>query len=742
MSSTSWQDRLDLAPFAAIVLAILGLVALSGKGVPVGILALGLVGGSLLAVNAVGIVVTSRASGFLNLAQLAIGAVGGTLFAALLQAEAADRLLGGLCATCDVDVPYGVEFSVAAVLAILVSAGVGWLMHVAVVRPLRDASPTVLVVASVFVIQLIGGLRDAVPDWIQTQDQALQAVIGGPVATPFQVDVQIAPARFGVGDVGAVVLALALSVLLAIVLGRSAAGRRLRAASVNADRASTLGIDVGAVQGQAWMIAGALSGMVSVLTAVRLGESAIGVGLQAPTLIRLLAIVVLARRVSVPRAVVGGLLIGVLDQSLSWVQGNTGTLDALLVVIIAVTLLSQRADGLRADDERLGMQHATREYAAIPRRLAALPEVVRARAITIGVVAVVLLGIPWVMSAGQTALVTSAVTTSLIGLSVLVLTGWTGQVSLGQFALAAVGGYVTIWSGLPLPIAIVLAMVAGALVAGLVGLPALRLPGSYLAATTLALTLSVTAFLLSPRGLGRHLPTGVDRPVVLGFDLDDQRVSYYLAVIVVSIFVVGLVGMRRSRAGRAFVAVRDNEAAAASMGVDLTRTRIAAFMVSGAVAGAGGSLLAVQQGGVSPEAFGAEASVTVFLFAIIGGMGGVMGPLLGAALAAVLALVAGSDVTVALLTGIAGLVLLRTAPGGLLETVQRSRNVFLARVALRRRMRVPGLIEFDDSDPVPIEPLRGPGGVDQWVPPRYRLGEQWAIDPKADEQHQKTGARS
>src|SRR4029077_21014088 len=118
----------------------------------------------------------------------------------------------------------------------------------------------------------------------------------------------------------------------------------------------------------------------------------------------------------------------------------------------------------------------------------------------------------------------------ILALSLLILTGWAGQISLGQFGFAAVGAWTVAVTRWPLPLALLAAAVLGAVAAVAVGLPALRLRGLHLAISTLAFAVGVSAILLNQRYLGRHLPQAVRRPVFLGLDLNDVRVFYYFVL--------------------------------------------------------------------------------------------------------------------------------------------------------------------------------------------------------------------
>jgi branched-chain amino acid transport system permease protein len=325
--------------------------------------------------------------------------------------------------------------------------------------------------------------------------------------------------------------------------------------------------------------------------------------------------------------------------------------------------------------------------------------------------------------------VTTTLLLAVAGMSLLVLTGWAGLVSLGQFAFAAVGAWTAAASGLPFPLAVLLGVLAGAAVAVVVGLPALRLQPLTLAISTLAFAAAVPAVLLNPDAFGRALPDELPRPLLLGIRLDSQRSFYYLALVVLALVVGAVTGLRRSRTARALLAGRDNEAAAQSFGISLLRARLQAFALSGGAAALAGALFAYQQTGVKTESFAVGTSLLVFTFTVIGGLGSVGGPLAGFALLAVLDLtVAGHPTVLALVNGLGGLLLLLAAPGGLAQVLLDVRDGVLRRIARRNGVAVPGLDRGPaQSDGVaPIVPKTRSGGGTVFVPRTYALDGDWA----------------
>jgi branched-chain amino acid transport system permease protein len=422
--------------------------------------------------------------------------------------------------------------------------------------------------------------------------------------------------------------------------------------------------------------------------------------------------------------------------------------DVLVLAVIVTVFTVQRTRGTRVDTEADAGWKASRETRPIPSQLRDL-EVVRRWLRTgraLGIVAI--LGLPWLLSPSQTNLAAVTVIYGIIALSLLVLTGWAGQISLGHFAFAAIGGWVTAVVRLPFPLPPLLGAAAGAVVAVLIGLPALRLRGLHLAVSTIAFAVATTSVLVSPRYLGKHLPSTLNRPRVLGLALEDQRTFYYFALFFLALTVVAVVGMRRSRTARALIGGRDNEPAAQAFGINLVQARLSAFAVSGFLAAFAGGMFAYSQYAVNAQSFTVDASIRIFLMVVIGGLGSVTGPLLGAAYIGAAEMFGQGNAFVALgATGIGVVSLLLFLPGGLGELVFMMRDAMLRRVAARYRIDVPSLVADRRrglGDKVPIEAKARPGGGTVFTPQRYRPDGQWAVlsRAKAGEQagEQKAGA--
>ncbi len=221
-----------------------------------------------------------------------------------------------------------------------------------------------------------------------------------------------------------------------------------------------------------------------------------------------------------------------------------------------------------------------------------------------------------------------------LGLNLLV--GYTGQISLGHAAFLAIGAYTHVilyTQGAPMLVTVA----AGGLVAGLlgflIGIPALRLEGPYLAIATLGFQVAVDQILGRWDSLtGGRMGLGVPSPELFGFGIGEVR-HYFLLCFAVCVFtIVGVYNLARSRVGRAFVAVRDNDIAAQAMGVNLVRTKTLAFAISAFVTGIAGGLYAHLFDRINPSNFNLLVSIELLVMVVVGGLGSVLGSVLGATL--------------------------------------------------------------------------------------------------------------
>lgn len=221
-----------------------------------------------------------------------------------------------------------------------------------------------------------------------------------------------------------------------------------------------------------------------------------------------------------------------------------------------------------------------------------------------------------------------------IGLNIL--TGYTGQISIGHAAFIAIGSYTTTILGerivfLPFYIIIPLSGIIATLIGVLVGLPCLRLKGLYLAMATMSFGIVVQYILFQWDSL-THGALGMAAPSIAfwGLKVDSDRKFYFLIAVIVLLLGFAAKNMMRMKIGRAFVAIRDRDIAADVIGIDLTRYKVMAFGISSFYAGISGSLFAYYTTHVNPEYFTIFLSVEYLAMIIVGGMGSILGSILGA----------------------------------------------------------------------------------------------------------------
>lgn len=697
-------------------------------GLPSGVLATGLTFGASAALSVTGLVLVYRSSRIINFAQVQTGLTGALCFYLLVRSHIVLDGLDGACgcigsAETAPEWAVHLEYWLAAGIALVVSMLVSLLTFLLVVRRFRDAPPLVGTVATLAVSSLLFWIvATYLPDreWLRE--------LGGyaaPVPAPVDVRVPVGTFVLGFPQLATLAVAAASIAALALFLRRNRTGVAVRAAAENSERAAMLGVNSARVTSVVWLQAGLLAGMSGVLAVMAQGGSVLSSG--GSGLVRNLAAVVIAGMVDLRLAVAAALGLAVLDQAYLWSFGDPGIVDALIFGIVLLFLLVRRQESGRVDVSG-GSWRAAREVRPVPSELRGLPAVTALRRRTFAAVAVLVLGFPFLVGPAAVATGTTSLLYAMVGLSLLLLTGWAGLVSLGQFAFAAVGGFVVALLagryGLPLLVTVPVAALAGAFSSVVVGLPALRIRGLYLAVTTLSFAVATTTVLLGERYLGRYLDATLARPDVLGLSTADERVFYYLTLLVLVLVTTAIVGMRRSRTARVLIASRDNDRAAQAFGIDIVRARLQAFAVSGAVAALAGGLFAYQQQGVAVGNFGVETSLTVFLMVVIGGLGSIAGPLLGAAFLAVVQLAYPAYVVPATAVAVVGVLLV--AEGGLTQLVFGIRDTVLRRIAMKNRIVVPSLVAdgkptWSGDTKAPLRPKTSVGGAAAYVPVRYRL---------------------
>ena len=248
--------------------------------------------------------------------------------------------------------------------------------------------------------------------------------------------------------------------------------------------------------------------------------------------------------------------------------------------------------------------------------------------------ALFMLAAPWMLPEYWLAQLTFVLIYGIVGLGLMLLAGYTGQFSLGHAAFVGVGAYaqaVLTNAGVPFPLAMLGAALLAAAVGVVVGLPALRVKGIYLGIATLAFGFIVEEVFARWEGLtGGNAGMHVKSPAIFGWSIDSGEGFYAICLITAVLATLGILNLLRSSTGRAFVAIRDSEISAQSMGIHLARYKTLSFALSAALAGIGGALYAHKMRFLSPDQFSLLQSVDLLLLVVIGGLGSVHGAFLGA----------------------------------------------------------------------------------------------------------------
>ncbi len=647
---------------------------------PLGVVAQGVLIGGLTAMLAIGISLVYRANRVINFAQADLGGVPATLAILLIVVK-------------HWPYPLAIAAGLAAGLAL------GAVFEFVLVRRFFNAPRLILTAVTVFMVPILGFGEIALPTAFHLRIPPQN------FASPFDFSFRIAPVVFHGNDVLAMITVPVVIVALAAFFRYTNIGIAVRASAESADRALLLGVPVRRINTVVWMIASLLATIALILRAGVVGLP-IGSALGYPILVRALAAAVIGKMEKLPTIFVASLGIGVIEQAVVWSTGRSLLVDPILfVVIIGALLVQRRNSSSRTEDQAISSWAAAKEVRVTPRELVDLPEVRWARRIGVCGLGAFVLSVPWWIGEGRTILASALLIYGIVAVSLVVLSGWAGLVSLGQFGLvgvgAAVGAYLTLETHWDLSIVLVASGLAGAFVAVLIGLPALRIRGLFLAVATLSFALAVSSYGLNSDFI-HWIPSSssrIARPTIFGrIALDTEGRFYYLCLGSIVLTLAAVRSLRRSRAGRVLIAVRENERGAQSFGLNVTRAKLTAFALSGFLASFAGGLYVHLQQNLLATSFTPEASVSVFLMVVIGGLGSVPGALIGATYVQSLswfrnAFPAGVRPFVALLgTGLGAVLVLMFMPAGLGSVLYRIRDAGLRYVAERRGLIVPSLL--------------------------------------------------
>lgn len=580
-------------------------------GVPFGLELHGLVLGGLNAVMAVGMALIYRANRVVNFAQAELGTVPTAFAAAFILFWGWPYLLG-----------------LAAGLVMSVIAGI--VIEFALVRRFRNSPRLVVTVATLGITQLLVVIGILIPRW-WGRNLASERIVP-PVGWKLTVGQVILNANHFI----AFIVAPLMMAGVAWFLARSRYGVAIRASAERGDRAAMLGVPVGRLNTLVWAIAAAMSFVALFLRSGIIGVP-LGYAAGLPALLQALAALVIARLERLPTVAAAAIALGLLESGVRFNSDTPSAAYPIMAAVMFVVLLVQRSSQTRRDNDEASSWRGADEVRplAIADRRNARVRLVKWSTIAVG--AIVVIGAPAVLNVDYVIKASAIFAFAIIGLSLVVLTGWAGQISLGQMAIVGIGAAVSAtctsrWH-VDLTLGLLIGGCAGGVVAFAVGVPALRLRGLYLAVTTFALGLATEEWLLSDRFFGWFpgSESRFERPPLFGRISIDTPTSYYMySLVVLALAYLATRGIRRSRTGRVIIAVRENERAAQSYSVPAVRAKLTAFVISGVLAGVGGALFAHLNQSFSVASYSTGESFSVFTSAVIGGLGSLGGAVLGA----------------------------------------------------------------------------------------------------------------
>ncbi|MCC6226620.1 MAG: ATP-binding cassette domain-containing protein [Microthrixaceae bacterium] len=677
-----WARALSTVGILVAVWAIAA--ALLPRGAPKEIVLQGVILGSAQALTAFGIILIWRANRIINFSVAAMGGLGGGIGVHLFR---------------DWNWPYAVTIPIGVVMGLLV----GLAVEVAIIRRFSKASRLVVMVATLGLTQLLGGI-DII---IGTEVFGNGSLFSGAFDTPLSKHTKnVGFVLFNGNHLLIAVVAPLVAAALGWFLRKSLAGQGIRAAAENSERARLVGIPVRRLQSLVWLIAGGLSALTLCLSAPVSGM--INSAATGPTLLLpALAAAVVAKMESLPIAFGAALTLGAIDQVAYWNSDSPDLTNVAFLAIILAALLFQRSSKSRAFDAESSWQDngSTRPIPAVMMRL---PEVRGAIFLGGALLLAATVLVPQWVSDGTTTSLTIMVIWGMVAISLVVLTGWSGQISLGQFAFVGVGAMVTgnlvMRADLDLFLALGLASIAGGLVAVIQGVPALRISGPFLGVVTLAFAVVFDGYLLNPNHFPDLIPGTVDAPVLFDrWSLENAATLFYVCAGLLVLVVLAARGVRRARSGRLLIATRDNRKAAEAMSVWSRRQTLTGFLFAGMVAGLAGGLHVIVLRGARLGSYPPLQSIEVFSMATIGGLGSLGGALVGAFGIRGLNDWVPSNIRL-VLNGTGMLLILWLLPGGIGPLMGYVREWTLRRVAARRGMHVPGLTDLHAVEPLPAAP--------------------------------------
>lgn len=597
----------------------------------IGYLFAGLGGGAVIASLALGLVLEHRASGVLNFAHAAIGMY--LAYAYFEFRATGDLVLPLIGLPSRFHLLARPTLASALVVVALLGAVLGIVVFWLVFRPLRHAPPLARLVAS---LGLLLYLQEVVR--LQFPTAGASVVVRRPILPD-------GPVRFLGTTVTANRLLLAglvviVAVALTVTFRVTRFGLATRAAAANEKGALLAGIAPDRLGSACWAIASMLAGAAVIMIEP---ISGLDPGVTPLLVVPALAAALIGGLRSFGIAAAAGIGIGMVQSfvlgwavrpSTTWIPDwlpTTGLGEAVPVIVIVIVLVV-RGDVL---PDRSAIIDRTLPSAPMPRHVLTWTAVLGGGA----VLALLVLSATY-----RQALVVTMIF-ALLALSIVVVTGFTGQISLAQVAFAGVAGFTVIrltdhgWPFVPATLAACLVATALGL---LVAYPASRVRGMSLAVATLAMAVAIEGLVLASEPFsGGSGGSSAGRPSLFGLDLgfgatgsDNFRPAFGIVVVVVlALAAIGVANLRRNRTGLRWLALRANERAAAAAGIDVTRAKLGAFAVSSFLAGLSGVLTAYATTNLSPTSFVVIGALVALALTYLGGVSSISGAIVAGCLA-------------------------------------------------------------------------------------------------------------
>lgn len=599
----------------------------------------GLAVGSIASLSGIGLLITYRATGVFNLAHGSIA-----MFIAYLVYQA-------------VDVWHWPTAVAAPIMILVVGPALGVGMDVAVFRRLnrRAASPAESLVASLGVLAFLLGLTSII--WGQQTEQAPALF---PLTTwqlhglVIHVDALI--------ELGIVVAA---TVGLALITTRTHFGKQVRAVVDRRDLAELSAIDADRVSAIGWALGAGFAGLTGALLAPILE-----LNLYTLTLVvlEIFAVPVIARLSSLPVAIAAGLGIGLAASEMQQVS-LSGTAQTfvnalvanLFVVVLLVALLAiKRLQEVGSVDAGTTSTLASRRGTQAGRRRRGIEYLLMAGAL--------LAPLAFPLATLRQAQGVPAL--AVVFVSIVAVTGYSGQISLGQAGYAGLGAlfFAKFSTNAPELIALLWGIIAAGLVGLLTGYPAIRRRGLFLALTTFAVGAVVDRFVFNQPYFTNNVL--VRRPDLLGLHLSGDRAFYVFELACLGFALLVVRNLRSGRLGRALIAMRDSEDGALSVGINLRALKVFIFTTSAVLAGLGGALIVQTQGAFDPTQFQPLQGLLWFLAVVVFGADSAAGAVLAAGVAVMVNTASGNPDAYAVPIGVLALAL-AGIPGGVSEGVRR-----------------------------------------------------------------------